>query len=194
VRDDAERHRRACAGFTDVVQGVAPMQWGLPTPCADWDTRALLEHVIGFHEYLLLRPLGVRANRPKDDPVGRWVATVDAINTVLDTPELLDGRRDYFDGTSRPPGAVLPALTTDVVVHTWDLARAIGTSPHLDGELCQRAWEQVSGRPDAHHESGLVGPAVDVPSTASLEDRLVGRYGRSPRWHPPVEDCARPNC
>ena len=193
MRDDTERHRRACAGFTDVLRVVAPTQWGLPTPCREWDTRALLEHVIGFHEFLLLRPLGVPAQRPKDDPFGRWVATANAINTVLDAPEVLDGSREYFDGATRPPGAVLQALTTDVVVHTWDPARAIGTSVHLDPELCQRAWEQASSRADAHHESGLVAPVVEVPGTASVEDRLVGVFGRSPMWQPPAEDSPRPN-
>jgi uncharacterized protein (TIGR03086 family) len=192
VNDDAERHRRACAGFTHLVRVVAPTQWALPTPCREWDTRALLEHVIGFHEYLLLRPLGVRAHRPKDDPVGRWVATANAINTVLDAPEVLDESRDYFDGASRPPGTVLPALTTDVVVHTWDLSRAIGTSGHLDPELCLRAWEQASSRPNAHHASGLVAPPVAVPSSASVEDRLVGLFGRSPAWQPPAENIPAP--
>lgn len=193
MREDAECHRRACADFTDVLRGVAPTQWGAATPCREWDARALVEHVIGFHEYLLLRPLGVRAHRPKQDPFGRWVATANAINVVLDMPDVLDAPRDYFDGATRPPGAVLPALTTDLVVHTWDLARSIGTNPHLDPELCRRAWEQVASRPGAHQESGLVGRAVEVPADASLEDRLVGRFGRSPRWEPPFQDTSRRN-
>lgn len=38
----------------------------------EWDARGVLEHVIGFHEVLLLlRPLGIRADRPKNDVPGR---------------------------------------------------------------------------------------------------------------------------
>jgi uncharacterized protein (TIGR03086 family) len=193
VGDATERHRRACAGFTGVTHRVDPTQWRSPTPCREWDTRAVLEHVIGIHEYLLLRPLGVRAHRPDDDPVGRWVATAEAINAVLDAPELLEGSRDYFDGATRSPRAVLPALTTDVVVHTWDLARAIDTSAHLDEELCRWVFDHVSARREAHSESGLVAPAVQVADDASVQDRLVGLFGRNPAWQPPVEDGPHPN-
>ncbi len=127
--DDAGRHERACDGFTALVRVVGPIRWGLPTPCGEWDIRALLEHVIGIHEYLLLRPLGVHTRRPKGDPSGRWVATARAVAAVLAEPEVLERPRDYFDGAVRPPGVVVPAITTEVLVHTWDLARAVGRGP-----------------------------------------------------------------
>jgi uncharacterized protein (TIGR03086 family) len=175
--DEVEDHRRACA--------VGATQWGVPTPCREWDTRALVEHVIGFHEFLVLRPLGVRTHRPRNDPVGRWIATAEAIDSVLETPEALDRSRDYFDGATRAPRTVLPGLTTDVVVHTWDLARAVGTPVPLDPDVWERAWHQATRRPEAHRESGLVGPPVDVASDASVADRLVALLGRDPSWQPP---------
>ncbi|MDQ1466873.1 MAG: hypothetical protein QOH10_1288, partial [Actinomycetota bacterium] len=54
------RHRRACDGFAGVADRVPAERWTAATPCSEWDARALVEHVIGFHEFLLLRPLGVR--------------------------------------------------------------------------------------------------------------------------------------
>src|SRR6476619_5722064 len=68
VSDPVERHRRACAGFLYVADLVPADRWDRPTPCSEWDTRALVEHVIGFHEVLLLRPMGVQANRPRTGP------------------------------------------------------------------------------------------------------------------------------
>jgi hypothetical protein len=47
----------------------------------------------------------------KDDPVARWGVTVDAPFAVLALPEVLDPQR----------GSLLGVLTTDVLVHTWDL-------------------------------------------------------------------------
>jgi len=39
--------RHAHDVFADVLARVTPEQHDLPTPCASWDVRQLLEHVIG---------------------------------------------------------------------------------------------------------------------------------------------------
>ena len=69
------RHRAAVRGFTRTVEGVPDEAWRRPTPCTEWDAGALVEHVIGFHEFLLLGPLGVRAHRPRVGSRPRWLAT-----------------------------------------------------------------------------------------------------------------------
>src|SRR5882672_4123890 len=38
---------RAVASTADVVKATDVGQLGVPTPCAEWDVRALLNHVIG---------------------------------------------------------------------------------------------------------------------------------------------------
>jgi hypothetical protein len=101
------RHRRACYGFGAVVD-QADGRWDRPSPCPEWDARAVLEHVIGFHEVLLLRPLGVKANRPKDEVPSRWTATQLAIFTVLDAN--LGHRVDLPDGSTLDLGSLLPSL------------------------------------------------------------------------------------
>ena len=57
----ADRHRRVCKTFGDQVRAVSD-QWQAPSPCSDWNARGVLEHVIGFHDVLLLRPLGESQN------------------------------------------------------------------------------------------------------------------------------------
>ena len=113
-----ERHRRACDGFARVADAVPSEKWDRPTPCTDWDARALVEHVIGFHDFLLLRPLGRRAERPRDDPAARWTATAAALFTVLAEPGVLDrsstGRRGSRLGNAAEDGPdrrIVPAST-----------------------------------------------------------------------------------
>ena len=48
--------------------------------------RALVEHLIGFHEVLILRALGVRAHRPRTGPAERWTATQTALFDALTEP------------------------------------------------------------------------------------------------------------
>ena len=88
--DIADRHLRTCRSFGDEVSVIGD-HWHSESPCSEWDARGVLEHVIGFHDVLLLRPLDAKPRRPKDDPVGRWTATVQALEELLRRPELFDG-------------------------------------------------------------------------------------------------------
>ena len=183
MSDAIARHRRACDGFSRVAGLVQQDQWDRPTPCSEWDARALVEHVIGFHDFLVLRPLGVRANRPRTDPAARWDATRAALFTALDQPGALDRATDLPGGGQNTPRTMLAALTTDVLVHTWDLARAIGVAPDLDPELCAAAFAAIptSGLP---RDSGMFGADVDAPADADAATRLIAFYGRDPSWNP----------
>ena len=162
-----ENHRRACAGFTAVVDAVPVDGWSRPTPCADWDARGVVEHVIGFHDVLVLRPLDAKPHRPRDDVPARWRLTADALAAL----------------TGEPPD-VLPALTTDVLIHTWDLARALGVEPALDRELCVAAYESMRVHADGLAPSGMFGSRVTVADDADVVGQLIALSGRDPAWAP----------
>jgi uncharacterized protein (TIGR03086 family) len=181
--DDLIRcHAAACDAFATVADRVD--DWDVPTPCREWDARALVEHVIGFHEWLLLRPLEVRADRPRDDPAARWRATAAALFGALDADGVLDRATALPGGGESSPRTMLPALTTDVLVHTWDLARAAGFDVRLDDALCHEAYERVRGTPIGR-DSGMVGPEIAVPPSADTQTKLVAYYGRDPAWTSP---------
>src|SRR5881392_1448554 len=55
MSDLHERFGRAQARFNDLVQQVKPDQWGDPTPCTDWNVRALVNHLV--YEARWLPPL-----------------------------------------------------------------------------------------------------------------------------------------
>jgi hypothetical protein len=57
-------HRRACDGFTEIVAGAGG-RWDRQSPCTEWDARGVLEHVIGFHDALLLVPWRRNRRGPK---------------------------------------------------------------------------------------------------------------------------------
>jgi uncharacterized protein (TIGR03083 family) len=113
--DLAERHLAACRRFGEPV-AAGEGKWDRPSPCDAWDARGVLEHVIGFHDVLILRPLGLKPGRPRDDPRARWQSTYDSLTAALEsgTASQLDAYR------------LMPNLSCDVVVHAWDLARAVG--------------------------------------------------------------------
>ena len=69
----------------------------------------------------------------------------------------------------------------DQLVHTWDLAVAIGADRRLDPELVSACLDMfVPAMPDIGRQAGIVGPAVAVIADASPQDRLLGAMGRNP--------------
>jgi uncharacterized protein (TIGR03086 family) len=173
-------HRRACERFSAVVDQVGG-RWEVPSPCERWDVTALVEHVIGFHDVLLLRPMGTKPTRPRGDPRARWGVTVPAIFLALQRATDPDP-----DAPSAPPTInlerLLPGLTTEVLVHTWDVAVALSIQPDLDPEVCELSYESVRRNEERVRASGMFGPTVEVPPGADPAVRLVAALGRDPTW------------
>jgi uncharacterized protein (TIGR03086 family) len=172
-----ERHLAVCRRFGESV-GAANGKWDRPSPCEAWDARAVLEHVIGFHDVLLLRPLGLKPDRPRDDPLRRWTLTYDQLGKAFE----LDIGPDA--------AAVLPNVTRDVLVHTWDMARAVGADDRLDAQWCESFYAALPDDPGA-----LMGPAmfdapVAVADQIDVQSKLLARLGRNPDWQP--RDTGRP--
>ncbi len=184
----ADRHRLVCKAFGAEV-GAVGVQWRVRSPCSEWDARGVLEHVIGFHDVLLLRPLGAKPQRPKDDPVGRWAATLTALDQLLSRPGLFDGVVDVPAVGNRPSSQIdaarlIPSLTLDVLIHTWDLGRAAGHEVTLDPHLCRTFLAGLPSDNAILSRTGLYASPRPVPTGSDAQARLLARVGRDPNWSP----------
>ena len=186
--DIADRHLRICQTFGDEVSVVGE-HWHSQSPCSEWDARGVLEHVIGFHDVLLLRPLGTKPQRTKDDPVGRWTATLEALDLLLSRPGLFDGVVNVPPVGNNPPSQIDAArlvslLSLDVLIHTWDLARAAGHEITLDPELCRTFLDGLPSDEGTLSKTGMYGRPQDVPAGSHAQTKLLARMGRDPGWSP----------
>lgn len=113
----------------------------------------------------------------------RWRSTwtgVAASNVASWRESGLEGDRTYFYGTF-PAGASAVINLGEVVVHTWDLAMALGRPAPKDPGLATLAYELYSYVPlDGMRAAGHLGPEVPVPADAPVEDRMLGLLGRRP--------------
>jgi len=89
---------------------------------------------------------------------------------------------DLPDGATLDVSSMLPMLTTDVLVHTWDLARAIGVDVVLDAELCETAFSGARKNDAGLRSSGMFAAPVDVPANGNIQSRLIAFLGRDPHW------------
>jgi uncharacterized protein (TIGR03086 family) len=177
-------HLAVCRRFGSAVRS-ADGKWDRHSPCAAWQARDVLEHVIGFRDVLLLRPLGLKPKRPRDDPQRRWDLTYDRLQEALRQKELFERVIEIPAVEKNPPTQLdarklVPRLTQDVLVHTWDLARAVGADDLLDPGWCAIFLDQLPADLNALTASGMFAAAVAVSDQADTQSRLLARLGRDP--------------
>jgi uncharacterized protein (TIGR03086 family) len=195
-----ERFRRAGAGFGRVLAAVAPEQWTAPTPCPDWDVRQLVNHVTrGNLNYRDLVRGGSAADflRRRDadalgrDPAAAFASSVRVCAEAHAAPGALDRVVDYPLGPLTARRA-LAVRTADTVVHTWDLARAVGADEALDAGLVgwidehrEQIYADLPETPaDAASTHRFFGPAVAGEAGESAQDRVLRWMGRTPGRRP----------
>ena len=69
-------------------------------------------------------------------------------------------------------------MTTDALIHSWDLARGIGTEETLDPQLVVLVYERTLPVAEGLQETGLFAPPVPVPDDAPLQAKLLALFGR----------------
>jgi uncharacterized protein (TIGR03086 family) len=182
MTETADRYRTNAAHFGDLVAGVATDQWAAPTPCEAWTARELVEHVVNSQGIFLGLVDAEMPPHPSvdDDPTAAWDAVRTVVQTRLDDPELADIEFDGFFGRSTFAEAVDRFLSSDLVMHGWDLARATGQDESIDTAEAERVFETAHGMGEAFRGPQVAGPAVAVPDDADVQTRLIAFYGRTP--------------
>jgi uncharacterized protein (TIGR03086 family) len=182
-----ERLVTAMRGFAARADRVRAEDLGRATPCTDWDVRALVEHVIG--ELLWTSPLlaGRTIADVGDSLAGDHVGTDAATGSAVAIAAAQDAVVDITDWSAPvhvsygdvPAHAYVDEVATDVLVHTWDLARAVGADEQLDPELVQLALERLDGQQEMLASTGLFGTPVVVADDAPPQTRLLAALGRA---------------
>ena len=93
-------------------------------------------------------------------------------------PGAFDGDRAFPFGTFPADAAAMMNLS-EVVVHTWDIATALGTDSTIDptvAEMVYAFYQPISLDPYRAH--GAFGAEVRVDANARPADRLLALLGR----------------
>lgn len=196
MTDLVDAHRRTLLTSVEVVglAGVADLT--RETPCAGWDLRALLAHMIGQNYGFAEAALGNGADLAVfddrtvgDDPAGEYAASAQRAVDAFGTPGVL--ATDLFvavirGGVTVPGSSMIGFHLVDYVVHAWDVAKTIGVPVRFDDDVLQVALgvaEAVPERARSDDEGTPFAPTVEIAS-GDLLDRVVANLGRSPDWSP----------
>jgi uncharacterized protein (TIGR03086 family) len=181
-----ELNRIAVLTSVRVACQVQAVDLELATPCAGWSVADLLAHMSVQHRGFAAAARGEEAN---------WQPVV-AADPVADYLSASGGVLAAF-GSARDPlllpeigPAPFPAEQAigfhfiDYVVHTWDLARALGTPVSFDETVLKPAWEIARLVPagEARTSPGAAFAPALPEGDGPLLDRVLALLGRSPNW------------
>ncbi len=193
MADAGELHRRAGEAFKDVLRAARDDQWHHPTPCTEWDVRALAHHVAWSN--LWVAPLvegrslaevapTVEGDVLGADPVGVALRSVDEASDAFGAPGALQRPVQLSRGES-PALVYCTERLNDLLLHAWDLARALGREVALDEEGMEVALAYYRPLEPLLRPIGELGPDVEVEGGADLQTRFLAFFGRRPGWTPP---------
>ena len=189
--DQETVYRRAVEGWNARVAAVARDQWSLPTPCQDWDVRALVNHVVGEDRWTepLMRGATIEevGDRLDGDLLGDdpRVAALDAADgaTLAVGEELPSGGKVHLSYGDEDMAEYVAQLTADHLIHGWDLAVATGGDTTLDDDLVAAVGTWFAGREEMYRAAGVI--AARAEADGDPQSDLLARFGRDPRWSRP---------
>lgn len=190
--DLVNAYQRSIAEITRRVPQVSPEQWTAPTPCADWDVRELVNHVVNEDRWTAPMFAGATiadvgdkfdGDLLGDDPVSNTLDAAKQAEQAVAEPGALD-RTVHLSFGDTPAEEYIHQLLADHLIHAWDLAVATGEDPRLDPELVAECSQWFAQREELYRSAGAIGPRVDVPADADEQDRLIAAFGRDPNWSP----------
>jgi uncharacterized protein (TIGR03086 family) len=174
-------YRSATSRAIAVVEAVRSDQLGWPTPCSEWSVHQLVDHLVGGTEYLLAAVSGRQPVAPERTTSGDYRRGVQQVLAALTQPGAMERICVSPLGFDWPVAQAVAGTFMDVLIHTWDLARATGQDERLDPALVEVCIAMfVPEMPRQGREAGIIGPEVPVGEDASAQDRLLAVMGRRP--------------
>lgn len=180
----------AARPITEIVRGLSTTTLTRPTPCADFDVHALLQHLLFYGPALEAAGRKETAAPPGDPDLmaGDWAATLDAqfrgVVAAWGDPVAWDGETRVVGPSPVPAAMVGGMVVGELVVHGWDLGRAVGARPSWDDAVLDYLHGWLESTVGMGRDMGAYGPEVPVPATAAPLDRILGLTGRDPHWTP----------
>jgi uncharacterized protein (TIGR03086 family) len=174
------------------VGNVRASQFGRQTPCADWDVRTLLNHLIVWTSYSL-------EARAHGDSVGQDVidrdfaadpgfaadyrAQLDRALAAWSDPVRWEGSLNVM-GSPTPAADVAALNIAEMVLHGWDLAAATGQAYKVSEPAAAAALRAVEANAELFRQYKGFAEPVEAPPGASVLDRALAASGRDPAWTP----------
>jgi uncharacterized protein (TIGR03086 family) len=177
-----------------VVAGVDPAQFAEPTPCTEWDVRALLNHLILWTSYSLERRAHGESVAPElmehdfaAEPgfAAVYRSQLDQALAAWADPAVWDRKLNVM-GTATAAADVAALMVAEMVLHGWDLAVATGQPYTVPAATAVAALEAIDANAELFRQYQGFADPVPVPSDAPVLARALAASGRDPKKSNPA--------
>ncbi|GAA1945271.1 TIGR03086 family metal-binding protein [Kitasatospora viridis] len=178
----------AAAEAARIARGVRPEQLGEPTPCTEFDARALVNHWVLYTSHGLEHrarrtelpgELTARDFTADADWAEAYAAQLDRGVAAWADPAAWAGEVD-LGGMTVPAGSVARMLVMELLLHGWDVARTTGQRVAVSEELGALLLAVVEENVELFRQYGGFADPVAVPADAPVLDRALAASGRDP--------------
>jgi uncharacterized protein (TIGR03086 family) len=180
--DTATHYSTLAERMATVVEAADPDRWDDPSPCDDWTATDVVDHVVSTQRDFLSRH-GLDPGPAPDvasDPPKAWRTHAERVRQLLAQPGVAAQRFDGFFGPSTIGETIAQFYGFDMVVHRWDVARALGIDTSFTPDELEQIGTSIDGFGEHLYADGVCGPPVAVEASAPRQDRLLARMGRDP--------------
>ncbi|MFI5802652.1 TIGR03086 family metal-binding protein [Streptomyces sp. NPDC051561] len=170
-----------------VLEGIDDGRLGDPTPCAEYDVRALVNHL--FQVVVQFQALAAKRDAEFSESVDylgqgpdwrqRFAAETDRLVSAWAAPGAEEGTSGQMGFPARTVGQM---VLGDLTLHAWDLARATGHPYTPDPAVVADLTPCVKAMAPGARKAGVYGTPVEVPEDASDFDVVLATTGRDPHW------------
>jgi uncharacterized protein (TIGR03086 family) len=166
--------------FDARVQSAGTDKWDAQAPCEGWKARDVVAHVAGNLNRVSAGLQGQQPREigPNEDIVSAWNTAKEGFFSALPNADL--------STKMQTPLGEMPAeqfigriISTDVLVHTWDLARATGGDETLDQQSVEAAYSGLKPLDGMIRMPGVFGPRIDAPEGADVQTQFLNFTGRA---------------
>jgi uncharacterized protein (TIGR03086 family) len=177
--DVIDRYTNLADQFGARVAAAADDAWDNPAPCEGWKARDVVTHVTETQRGMVESLTGSRP-AAAEDPKADWETTYSAFKDAIQQPGAMDKLVPGPFG-EMPAGQVIGRfLATDALVHTWDLARAVGGDERIDADAVTQAHSGLKPMDAMIRQPGVFGPKVEPPAGADEQTQFLCFLGRQP--------------
>ncbi len=165
---------QAADAFDQAYQAIGD-NWEASTPCSEYNVQQLVEHTLQA-QHMGAGLAGIELPEGAD-----WPAIRSAVSAGL-TAESLAGTTDFPPmGGEVPKGMLFGIVTSDLLLHSWDLARAVGSDETLPAEAVSACYTGMKMMPEEMMRAdGRFAPAVECAADADEQTQLLCHTGRQP--------------
>ena len=175
-----ERFAVVAAGFERRIVECPADRWDEPTPCLPWNARELVEHVLDVFGSVLAAVGATIPDSASSGQLARWHASKAAMLAAVDDPILAAHVIPSPIGDFALKQVVGGVILHDLLIHTWDLARATGQDEQLDPGNVAAALAKMTPFDEFLRGPAMFGPKVTPPPHADEQTQLLCFLGREP--------------